>query len=369
MQEGRRVADGSVHGRREHFSFLDGVRGLACLWVVLDHLHTDLLGPELPDGIVRWVFDSGILGVIVFFVLSGFVISHSWRHVLPGRAMVTAPGARSFLVRRWIRLSPPYYVALVIAVAVTVGGAIVLDDGGQPPTAWSWVAHLLYLPGIVAVEPVNAVFWTLAIEMQFYVCMVAVMWMLGWAAQRSVEWLQTSIVLLAIAALVWPLRGFDLVNQPTIAAYGFAFLAGMLAYWWWAGVVDRGLFWVYQAILLVASVRWRQPIIGVAAVGGPMLVLATGGDRMRRWLGGSRVQYLGAISYSLYLVHAPVIGVVTKVGESVFGASAATQAAMIVPAVLASIAAGAVLHRTVEVPALAWSRARRLQRDALVAVT
>ena len=362
-----RVLDETMEA--SHLRLLDGLRGLACLWVVLDHLHVEELAGQLPAGLHHWVFDSGIVGVMVFFVLSGFVIARSWGGAFPGGAPIEAAHVGRFIARRWMRLSPPYYVAIVVAVAVTVAGAVVRDDGGQAPSAGSLVAHLLYLQGVVDVEPINAVFWTLAIEMQFYVGFAALVWLVARLDARSVELAQTALVVVAVCSAVWPLRGLDLVNQPHLAAYGFAFASGAFTWWRWQRALDGGVYWVFHAILAVAWLRWGDPLVGAVVLTGPLLLAATSGDRMVRWLGQRPLQRLGAVSYSLYLVHAPVVGVVAWLGERALGAGAVPEAVMIVPAVAASLAVAVVLHRQVEVPALRWSRALRRPIAPVVAAT
>lgn len=351
------VLDGDVVA--DHLRFLDGLRGLACMWVVLDHLHVDQLGEVLPAGVYRWVFDSGIVGVMVFFVLSGFVIARSWGDAVPGGAAVSAGDVGRFLVRRWMRLSPPYYAAMALAVVVTVGGTLVRNDGGQVPTLGSTLAHLLYLQGLVDARSINAVFWTLAIEMQFYVAFAALVWALRRLAERSVELEQTALMVVAVLATIWPLRGLELVNQTHLGAYGFAFVSGAFTWWRWRGAVDAGVYWLYHLILATAWLRWHDPLVGAVVICGPVLLAAARADRMGRWLGQRPLQWLGAVSYSLYLVHAPVIGVADWMGEQALGVGAAAQAFMIVPAVLLSCVVAIIFHRHIELPALRWSRSAR----------
>ena len=78
------------------------------------------------------------------------------------------------------------------------------------------------------------------------------------------------------------------------------------------------------------------------------------------------VQFLGAISYSLYLVHAPVIGVVSRAGGRLLGESASTDVLLFGPAVLSSVVVAVLVHRAVERPALAWSRTWRPSREPVV---
>lgn len=100
------------------------MRGLAALAVVLFHAvegkHIPLLQAAMPswcESLIR----HGHLGVAVFFVLSGFVISHSLNDI-----RVTFPVAGRFMVRRSIRLDPPYWAAIVVALAFALISSKVL---------------------------------------------------------------------------------------------------------------------------------------------------------------------------------------------------------------------------------------------------
>src|SRR5689334_15625966 len=90
------------------FLFVDALRGFAALGVVIFHFteadHIPLLASALPAWVVL-ILNHGNLGVPVFFVLSGFVIAHSVHS-----ERVTMPFAAKFMLRRSLRLDPPYWV-------------------------------------------------------------------------------------------------------------------------------------------------------------------------------------------------------------------------------------------------------------------
>lgn len=102
-REGTAPAGAIAAGR---FVFVDALRGIAALWVVLFHLfatsHLEHLEAALPVPIAQ-LLHAGYLGVTIFFVLSGFVIAHS-----VARHRVDAAFAGWFVVRRSVRLSVPY---------------------------------------------------------------------------------------------------------------------------------------------------------------------------------------------------------------------------------------------------------------------
>src|SRR5947199_4447643 len=148
-------------------SYADGVRGLAALWVVLFHAseggHIEHLRGALPNFINVAVFDWGQLGVAVFFVLSGFVMAHTVRKY----DFTPAFGGR-FMLRRLARLTPPYYASIIFVLTYAVGKAILTGQPVVSPSFSNIAAHVLYLQDIVAETPISVVYWTLCIEIQFY---------------------------------------------------------------------------------------------------------------------------------------------------------------------------------------------------------
>jgi len=162
-------------GKRPHLRFLDGIRGLAALYVALFHATSfeggDTLSPALRA--VADFFRFGHLAVGVFIVLSGFCL------MLP---VVLAGGSAprnfpEYLRRRAWRILPPYYAAFALSVAcLTAGlafrqtGVVVgeeLRNGLSPGTI---VSHLLLLHNLRFdwAHSINAPLWTVATEWQIY---------------------------------------------------------------------------------------------------------------------------------------------------------------------------------------------------------
>src|SRR5688500_14125008 len=91
------------------FVFIDALRGLACLWVLTHHLFFNeifgkVLRPAVHNAVEILAF-CGSFGVQIFFVLSGFVIAHSLRDTTLNPRSVGL-----FILRRQLRLDPPYWV-------------------------------------------------------------------------------------------------------------------------------------------------------------------------------------------------------------------------------------------------------------------
>lgn len=138
--------------------YLDALRGIAALLVVVCHLWQPLLG---PGALPHFWLDIGKLGVIWFFLLSGVVIPFSLQ---PGPG-----GARRFIVSRVLRLYPAYWLSLALYI-----GMLALT-GETLPTWQRVVANVTMLQAAMGVEDVMGLYWTLFIEWLFYALCLGLM--------------------------------------------------------------------------------------------------------------------------------------------------------------------------------------------------
>jgi peptidoglycan/LPS O-acetylase OafA/YrhL len=155
-----------AHESKGRLEFADGLRDLAALWVVLFHLwrggHVKALADVLPDWLIHIVFDSGELGVTVFFVLSGFVMMLTLNKLLVSRQV-----AVRFVARRLARLIPPYYVAIGVALVFLWMKSRALHLPFVWPDFELLMAHASFTQDIAGMTQLNIVFWTLCVEVQF----------------------------------------------------------------------------------------------------------------------------------------------------------------------------------------------------------
>lgn len=140
--------------------YLDALRGIAALLVVVCHLWQPLLG---PGALPHFWLDIGKLGVIWFFLLSGVVIPFSL-HPGPG-------GARRFIVSRVLRLYPAYWLSLALYISMLA------LTGETLPTWQRVVANITMLQAAMGVEDVMGLYWTLFIEWVFYALCLGLMLM------------------------------------------------------------------------------------------------------------------------------------------------------------------------------------------------
>ena len=361
------MSDGS--GQRVTFSTPDGLRGWAALWVTLFHVEVsgkvDAALDQVPAPVRSLVVSRGALGVSVFFVLSGFVMSHSLR-----RNFERPVDGRAFAARRVLRITPPYYAAIVVAVAFAVLASRVEGrpfsvggTGGEAPlTLGRALAHLLYLQEILGFENINDVFWTLSLEMQFYALFALLVWVVWWVASRTTVGTAMAAVVgpVAVVSLLWPLG--LVVHDGRAHVFWplwFLFLLGALTYWTWQRRMPPIALLGYFTALAVGIATGPYAAVTISGlVTAAILLAASGWGRLDRWLADPVSQFLGRISYSLYLVHTPVLGATLAILMTGDRASSAGWAWLGLAVGLAtSILAATAFHLVVERPSMRWARA------------
>jgi peptidoglycan/LPS O-acetylase OafA/YrhL len=309
---------------------LDGVRGLAALAVLVYHvwLYTQ---PDPSAGRRANWFDYPLhelrLGLVAFFVLSGFLLYRPW--VRAAIAGAQRPRLGPYALRRAARLMPAYYLALVASV-VLLWPAHGTPGVRLPNADWMWLFAVFgenLHPGTVL--KLNPPMWTLAVEASFYVALP----LLGWVAlrMRGGRARQALVPLLAIGLGVgWNLAiaGRDLtmvmskVLPPMLPYFGLGMLAALIA-------CDRVvspragralLAGGALAVLANAAMHAVASASGshfvplhvsrdlLAAAGFAAIVAALAhGSRRSRWLASRPLAGLGTVSYGLYLWHVPLI--------------------------------------------------------------
>jgi peptidoglycan/LPS O-acetylase OafA/YrhL len=316
---------------------IDAFRGIAILGVLLFHYsvlwappwyRTNLYGygRAWPDGLVL-----GAVGVYLFFVISGLVITMT---VLRSRSGL------EFVVRRFARLYPAFLVGICLTLAVTGLSAI-------PAFKVSFgdvVAILTMNPTAFHRHYVDGAYWSLAIEIKFY-ALVAV----AFALLRDRFW----IAIAGVAALGFAAFAFGITKQILLARYGPLFLAGM-AVWFW--LFEKrplpALVLACEALVLYVAYRHKFELARVSpwlphlclglSVAALVVLLA-----MARNTRMGPLSAIGRISYSLYLIHQN-IGVIIIASLTAIGLSD-------IPAFLMTtgicFTAAALMFRFVELPA------------------
>ena len=317
-----RVDAGRVRGAagrpRERLRGLDGIRGLAALFVVVHHIFERAFPGYPVDRAPFWasVFVYGRFAVVVFIVLSGFSLALS-----PARNGWRLDDLRRFAARRARRILPPFWAALVFSLVVA--WLVVPPPGQAAPDVRSIVVNGLLVQNLIAAPSPNRSFWSLAIEAQLYLLLPL---LLVVVRRRGAAVMVTAVTLVvAIIGILGPhisrLEVFVIQSPPDLAAL---FAVGVLA----AGIVSasearRSLPWTALACVAAApvlatiwwqgsrwaldNVLWVDLALG-PAIGCLLAALATGRPvRLLGLLDARPVRKLGLSSYSLYLTHGPIV--------------------------------------------------------------
>jgi peptidoglycan/LPS O-acetylase OafA/YrhL len=318
-------------------AFLDGLRGLAALHVVLFHCWHALFWDGPPPGRLyglTFPLAGGRFAVTVFIVLSGFVLA--WPLARDGSLR---GGLRGFFLRRARRILPPYYAALALSLlAGALLPAAYLAPGSYLALAspcWGGgvlLSHLLLLHNLDGgwVWKVNIPFWSVATEWQIYFAFALVLvplWRrwgpaaaaaVGWAGGLALAWLYPPLW----TGAAWFLGCFALGLW---AADTAARRPGWLRRGPWAAGALLGfgaflglLAWAVNARADFLRSEWRFNPALDALVGAATACLILWGCRggwPGRVLASRPLVRLGGFSYSLYLVHWPVVAVLDAWGR------------------------------------------------------
>ncbi len=360
------------------FVFLDALRGLAAMVIAMHHIDHHDYGPlpavadaVLPEWIPLAIF-RGRLVVQIFLVISGFVIAHSLRY-----ARVTPEMAGRFVLRRLLRLGLPYWTIIFVVLTMdTLAPRLGWPPPNTPqPPAAQVVAECCFLQDILGFGGTSTGLWFVSIEVQFTLLFIALLW----AAQQlphgnrtagAQDWRPLLAVFLPLAALSLFLCNVDIFgihadNDAWVSYFFGTFFLGIVTAWALGGVVPRWAFWLYLAVAMsrLALVPTAQTAV---AIGATVTIYGVGrAGKLDCWLGAAWLQYLGWLSYSLFLVHYPVSHIVTSVGYRLTGDAPYAAVGWMVLALAVSLPTAHLFCVLVEAPASGL--ASRLKRPALAA--
>lgn len=277
---GTRAPEAGTARSESHIAVLDGWRGISILLVLATHL--------LPLGPKDWRLNhaSGVMGMAIFFILSGFLIT---------TFLLRDPSVASFLARRFFRIVPLAWVYTTVAMVII---------GANPVT---WISHLLFFANLPpqTLTPLTLHLWSVCLEVQFYVGIALLVAVGG----------TRGLLLLPLACLGFTaLRVANDVYASSITYYRFdEILAGCLLALAFEGRLGRGMQRLLQRMppvvllpLFILSsmeqgawMNYLRPYLAALLVGSTLLrpgILA-------RCLDNRPLAYIAGISYALYVIH------------------------------------------------------------------
>ncbi|WP_167736198.1 acyltransferase [Nocardioides sp. 503] len=321
-------ADAAGPAVQARFDYLDGIRAVAAVFVVVHHSWL-LVYPGFPRNSgpswLGWML-YGHLAVSVFIVVSGFSLA-----LAPMRRDLHLPGSTAqFIARRGWRILPTYWAAL--AFSCVVFGVVTADQTGDTVDLKAVLVHAVMLQDVVDSAKPNGAFWSIAVEWQIYFLFPVMVYLsrrvgMGLTFAGTVGLVLVGYLLAVNAS---PFERFLNITPQYVALFAMGVLAaGLLrpgsdprsARFLMPASVVLGLAFValclaQGSVWVVGHFFWVDLLVGAAvaaAVGG----LAVGRGRAAARVLGSRVPVrVGAYSYSIYLIHAPILWLVWLVGVS-----------------------------------------------------
>jgi peptidoglycan/LPS O-acetylase OafA/YrhL len=320
MQSGTASAVIRKPSATRRVEWLDGFRGVAALFVVLHHTWLSVW-PAFPRDVGPWWLGwllYGHLAVAVFIVVSGFSLS-----LAPIRRDDTlSGGARRFLRRRAWRILPPYWAALVISTLIS--WLVLQPSLSAATTTRGVVIHGLLLQDITGSWAPNGAFWSIAVEWQIYFVFPLILWL---ARRTSIRTSVVSTVALVLAVkgvttLGTPFNKVDHLTPQFLALFAVGVLAAHIGHGELEPRIKRrvgaaGLVTVAAVVLaaviegsvwMVSRYFWVDLAFGLAVACLMAVMYGGGAPRTRRVLASRLALGLGLFSYSIYLLHGPLVG-------------------------------------------------------------
>jgi len=337
--------------------FLDALRAVASLLILWHHFALypplgrqaePLLGP-----LVHW-FGDHARATQVFFVIGGYVMERS----LSGRRWdVKAVGG--FIAGRYCRLGIPYLAACIMAIAASAWSRGWLPENvtGSAPTVTQGIAHVFFLQDFLGHEQLSAGLWFVCINFQLGLIFAATLWLRDTLLARTGRRIDVPMI------AGWILAAISLFHfncHPEWDSWALFFFP----YFFMGVIVHRALknrrsaaiFWIYQLLIIAAmwyDWRWR---LASALVAGLLLFGAEKTGLSTRWPKAEWIARMGKASYSLFLVHFPVLVLVAGLWARLGWTSPPAAIAGLLTAFAASIAISFAFHRHIEKPAARLSR-------------
>lgn len=319
--------------------FLDHLRAIACLMVVFGHVFLmgvndfpsvgvwvpyvtePIFGPSSPaknpfGPFTTWLvltfnISFGALGVAVFFLISGYVILRALDRETPF----------NFMIRRCFRIFPPA-LAACIAIALLTQFLVGLHGGTSPHSLFSVVAGGFAVPGFVGAFSSVPVIWSLTVEVVFYIVLATSVACVGVLQRTHILALSAASGVIAVFILSGSLYPF-LTSRLSLAATTFGFccfhigflLIGSMLYRTSKDPMTERLVWGAAACGVFALTVTAIIYIGQLGPTGTtaqnciaafliFVIAAALNGFGSRWL--RPLEFVGRISYSLYLIHIPL---------------------------------------------------------------
>lgn len=330
------------------FPMIDAFKAIASQLVVLHHLSA--YGPisdtvqQIAPTLIAWLYDYARMAVQIFFVIGGYLAARS----------VFSNGSYSRqltinLTNRYIRLTAPFFFALLLAITCAVIARHLMAHEFIPdfPKFSQFLSHVLLLNGVLDVDSLLAGAWFIAVDFQLFFVMLCICWLGGKVADAR----KTILVIITLAtaiSLFWFNRN-ERYDDWAIYFFG-AYGMGAVAYF--AGQREHSTAWLWLTLsLAIAAITIDFRLRILIAIWVAMTLFITRNMHVKAYVKQQKfIHYLGTISYSLFLVHFSVL----MLTNAIFGWLNITNVwigcIFMIFTWLASLSLADLFHRKIEKP-------------------
>lgn len=307
------------------------MRGIASLMVCFFHFSYGNKKYLPEDNIIRILGECGRSGVEIFFVISGFIIPYSMFI-----KNYTIKNMGSFFLKRVTRIEPPYIISIFLVLVLGYISSITPGYNGKIFSIdWLNVAgHFAYLNAFTGDDWLLPVYWTLAVEFQYYI-IIALCYTLLVSEKAYLRYI--FFIPFMLLVILKPQLPFFIVS---FTPY---FIIGILLFQYYCSVISAREFLI--SILLSLSVLLYVDgllLFLIVAISAILIVTIKKANRF--------FLFLGMVSYSLYLIHIPVGGRVINLLVK-FSSGSIIEKEMIVFAGVAFVLPAAYLYyKVIEKP-------------------
>jgi peptidoglycan/LPS O-acetylase OafA/YrhL len=369
---GRQQVRASKTGKPDYLPALTGLRFVLAIWVILHHISGKGMMLEnwalsLPLA-AQSLIHGGYLAVQTFFILSGFVLARSY-----ARASWGAPDLIRYAAARLARIYPVYILSLLV-VSPFILDVMIRSGRSGPEKAGLLLNYGFVLQGWTGGVNVgwNTPAWSLSCEFFFYLFFPLLLLWLRNARRLTIAFVLAAAmvvpVVLAHANVPWTWKPVHHLSDFAAGIAGarlFEFLEG--------GMTRRG-YWLYLPALITGALVIIYPRIMDGTYGdvntglrplnvAALIGLALGGGAMARVLSTKIAEYLGKASYSMYILHVPVLWWYGR--WAIEGPLHVSRMAAAVVYLALVILVAAISFELVEIPANRWIRGRLAERTRI----
>ncbi len=339
------------------FWIVDAIKAIASQLIVWHHFAA--YGPlartvhPYAAQLMDWLYADARQAVQAFLVLGGFLAARSLAPRPHAPCFDTsARGVAQLVWRRYVRLVRPYAVVLLLAIAAAALARQILNDVDTPavPALLQLLAHILLIHDIVDVNSLSAGVWYVAIDFQLYVVLLLLLWLAQVSADRyqvAMRWVALlAVVGLIASSLLWFNRN-PAMDEWALYFFGAYGLGVMVQ---WSSGLTRKHFWltmVFSAVILALALEWRSRLV-VALFTALILSVGLHVKPVLNQRVHDVVAWLSRISYSVFLIHYPIILLIGSIFARLWPHHVEAHIAGLLAAWLLSLAGGAVLYQQVE---------------------